>query len=96
MNKDTSRMLSELTSAGIAYEDALRLRRVAMQLKRWHELQCGIDGGAVERDEKTGKTFWVYASSGYRTPTPDRETGALKRLGGHHGQISQPIGLCPD
>jgi hypothetical protein len=81
MNKDTSRMLSELTSAGITYEDALALRRVAMQLHRWHELECGTDRGAVERDEKTGKTYWVDAMTGKRYRTPDRETGALKRLG---------------
>lgn len=80
MNKDTAYMLSSLTSAGIDYEDALRLRRVAMTLHRWHELECGAGNGAVERDEDTGKTFWVNAMTGKRYPTPDRETGALKRL----------------
>lgn len=69
-----------LTRAGIAGADAFALRRVAMQLHRWHELECGIDNGGVERDETTGKTYWYNAYTGRRSPTRDMETGALKRL----------------
>ena len=61
-------------------EDAYALRRIAMTLHRWSELECGTEGGAVERDEQTGKTYWVSAWNSRRYPTPDRETGALKRL----------------
>lgn len=51
-----------------------------MQLHRWHELACGTETGGVERDEATGETYWYNAVSGHRYPTPDRETGARKRL----------------
>ena len=62
-------------------EDAYALRRIAMQLHRWHELECGVDAGGVERDEETGKVTWYSSRTGRRSPYPDRETGALKRLG---------------
>lgn len=63
----------------ISPEDAYALRRIAMQLHRWHELECGIDSGGVERDEQTGKVTWYNAYTGARTPFPDRETPTLKR-----------------
>lgn len=69
-----------LMCAGVAETDARALRRVAMTLHRWHELECGTDTGAVQRDETTGRTYWYNAMTGRRSPTPDRETGALKRL----------------
>jgi len=72
--------VSQLTNFGITYTDAKQLRRISMTLHRWHELECGTGRGAVERDEKTGKTYWYNANSDHRSPTPDRETGALKRL----------------
>lgn len=72
-------MLRRLESLGISYEDATALRRISMTLHRWHELECGTDSGAIERDEKTGKTFWLGDGT-YRFKTPDRETGALRRL----------------
>ena len=74
-----ARMFRALEMNGIDFDDALALRRISMTLHRWHELECGSDYGCVERDEVTGKTFSV-TSSGKRFPTPDRETGALKRL----------------
>lgn len=80
----TSRRFPEsiinLERAGIKYADAVALRRIAMTLDRWHELECGTDTGAVERDEATGKTFWYNSMTGRRHPTPDRETSALRRL----------------
>jgi hypothetical protein len=72
--------IEPLKRAGLTESDALALRRVAMQLHRWHELECGVDNGGVERDETTGKTYWYNSYTGRRSPTPDRETGALKRL----------------
>ena len=80
MNTDTFHMLALLTRAGITESDALKLRRISMTLHRWHELECGTESGAVERDEETGRTYWRNAWTGKRYPTPDRETGALKRL----------------
>lgn len=69
-----------LVRTGIGTADAFALRRVAMTLHRWHELECGTDTGAVERDETTSKTYWYNAMTGRRSPCNDRETGALKRL----------------
>ncbi len=69
-----------LRDAGIEEGHVWMLRRIAMTLHRWHELECGDGNGGVERDETTGKTYWYNAMTGRRYPTPDRETGALKRL----------------
>lgn len=69
-----------LVSLGIKDYDAYALRRISLQLHRWHELECGVDNGCVERDEKTGKTYWLNSMTGRRAPCSDRETGALKRL----------------
>jgi hypothetical protein len=78
---DTEEMLRRLERVGIARQDAEALRRISMQLHRWHELECGVENGGVERDETTGKTYWRTALAGTRWPCADRETGALKRLG---------------
>ena len=72
--------VATLQTLGITYADAVALRRISMQLHRWHELECGVEHGGVERDESTGKCFWYSSYSGRRTPCADRETGALKRL----------------
>lgn len=69
-----------LVRAGIEVSDAYALRRIAMTLRRWYELECGSDSGAIERDETTGKVSWYDSQSGRRSPYPDRETPALKRL----------------
>ncbi len=69
-----------LCAHGITIADAVALRRISMTLHRWHELECGTGNGCVERDEETNKTYWLNAMSGKRYPTPDRETGARKRL----------------
>jgi len=68
-----------LHSLGFSTRQADTLRRISMTLRRWHELECGIDGGCVERDND-GRTYWKSEHSGRRTRTADRETGALKRL----------------
>lgn len=69
-----------LTRAGISMEDAVRLRKDAMMLHRWHELECGTNNGCVERDETTGKCYWLNSVSGRRQGISDRETPALKRI----------------
>lgn len=80
MNKDTHEMLARLERSGISREDAYTFRRTSMTLHRWHEMECGIDGGCIERDEATGKPFWVNSNTMRRYPVADREAGALKRL----------------
>lgn len=76
----TSDCVLAMCAAGISRPDAFDLRRVAMTLHRWHELECGVDAGGVERDEATGKCTWYNSRTGHRTPYADRETGALRRL----------------
>ncbi len=84
---DAEAMLRRLESLGIAGEDAEALRRISMTLHRWHELECGTEHGAIERDEKTGKPMWrgSVGRFGYAVAVgyavADREAGALKRLG---------------
>ena len=81
--------LANVIRLGVDYEDAVALRRISMTLRRWFEYGCGTGDGlrtfTIERDE-SGKPFMrlQYPSKdGYvdrRWPTPDRETGARKRL----------------
>jgi hypothetical protein len=69
-----------LVSLGFTSDEVAKLRRISNGLRRWYELECGIDSGGVERDEKTGKCFWYSSHTGRHTPYADRETGMLKRL----------------
>ena len=72
-----------LMTLGFTIDEAAALRRISMTLRRWHELECGIDAGCIERDDATGKPYWVaqYRDGTRRWPVPDRERGALRRLG---------------
>lgn len=67
---------------GFTADEVASLRRISSTLQRWHELECGTDSGALERDDATGKPYWVSHGLAYsrRTPVADRETGALRRL----------------
>lgn len=60
------------------------LRRAALTLRRWHELECGTEYGNIEQDEKTGKwklhRYNQYTNKDMSWPIPDREKGALKRI----------------
>jgi len=80
MNKATWEMLERLKMTGITEKDAIALRRISMTLHRWHEMECGTDNGCIERDETTGKAYWLNSFTMRRTPVADREAGALKRL----------------
>lgn len=77
-----------ILSLGFTANEVATLRRISFTLRRWHELECGIDGGCIERDDKTGKPYWVSEfgarwgmTARARRPIADRERGALKRLG---------------
>lgn len=77
--------IATLIGAGISPPDARTLRVIAMTLHRWHLLECGNERGeAIERDEKTGKTYLTFDTGNLgkrgRTRIPDRETNALKRI----------------
>lgn len=96
--RETHRMISRLVQAGIDEDDAWALRRIAMTLHRWHELECGTDRGAIERDEKTGTPYWykpdIPGEYRSRFRIQDRETGALRRLGAIMARYAES-GLSP-
>ena len=74
-------LYNALRSLGFDDADCGALRRVSLTLRRWFELECGTDNGAIERDEKTGKPYFVNANaSGRRYRVADREAGAMRRL----------------
>lgn len=90
--KERYEVLHRLDRLGIAYEDACQLRRIALTLHRWFELECG-DGNshgswAIERDETTDIPYMIHHhcrhGQGQDTTTkrrvPDKENGARKRL----------------
>jgi hypothetical protein len=80
MSKRNLECLTALVHTGIDWNDAWALRRVAMTLDRWHELECGTDAGAIERDEKTNVPHWRYSDGRRGRLMADREAGALARL----------------
>lgn len=88
MKIETYKMIERLKTAGIAESDAFALRRIAMTLDRWHELECGIGDNAtyyIERetdDEDSPPHMKRSDHSGLHDlgRIPDREKGALKRL----------------
>ena len=98
-----ARLESRLCALGFTDDEAAALRRISSTLTRWHELECGTDSGALERDEKTGLPFWVSYSARYVDPSdarrrsriPDREAGALRRLAGiiaaRNGRATDPV-----
>ena len=88
MNRDTIEMLNRVQRRGLSLDDALAVRRIAMTLHRWYELECGDGNGYIERDETTGKPYYVNCNSRYlgandrraRHAIADRERGAIRRL----------------
>jgi hypothetical protein len=68
-----------ILSLGFTADEVEALRRISNTLHRWHELECGTDNGVIERDESTGKPYWL-TDFGRRSPVADREAGALRRL----------------
>ena len=88
---------NNLVRLGFTTEEAAKLRRISLALRRWYELECGTDIGSVERDEHTGKTYWRNANTGKLSPFRDLETGALKRLHAivNARNIRQPLQESP-
>lgn len=93
MNAETYQVLQRLQTLGFSYDDAQRLRRISLTLRRWFEMECGTENAAgssisIERDDNgDGKPFcrvqYMAADNvwcDYRNPIPDREAGARKRL----------------
>ena len=70
-----------LMALGFTSHEADTLRRISRTLRLWHELECGVDNGAIERDDDTQRPYWCSSTTGRRWPVADRERGALRRLG---------------
>jgi hypothetical protein len=81
-----ARQSEVLRSLGFTSEEAEQLRRISMTLHRWHERECGDGNGCIERDETTGKAYWLNSHTMKRSAVADREKGALKRLAAILGQ----------
>lgn len=83
-----ARLDAYLLTLGFTDSEVASLRRINSTLQRWHELECGSEHGAIERDEATGKPYWINYNRRYlgandarmRSPVADREAGALRRL----------------
>jgi hypothetical protein len=84
-------MIQRLNTLGFDNEEAFALRRIALVFDRWNLLECGTGDNrvtlSIERDEETGKPFLRRQYMGYnnewqdiRSPYPDKEKGAQKRL----------------
>ena len=77
-------MESRAMRLGLSADEVSQLVRIDSTLSTWGEHECN---GVIERDEDTGKCYWVSHQAvdsdrfniRHRSPTPDRETGALKR-----------------
>ena len=78
--KEKWEVIERVKRLGVTEHDAMALRRIAMQLHTWHEKECGTDYGCIERDETTGKAYWLNSTTMTRYPVRDMETGATKRL----------------
>lgn len=85
-----TRLDAYLLTLGFTDSEVASLRRINSALQRWYELECGTESGVIERDEATGKPYWVSYTRRYlgandtrmRSPVADREAGALRRLAG--------------
>ncbi len=73
-------MAAKAMQLGLSSAEVSQLVRINSTLHTWGEHECN---GVIQRDEDTGKCYWVYDmmhGRGYsRDPTSDRETGAIKR-----------------
>jgi len=95
-----ARFYDTMTNLGFSYEETETLRRAEMTLSRWAELECGDGNGYVERDEKTGRPYYVNCNARFvsandpraRHAIPDREKGALARvariMANHPGMVA--------
>lgn len=72
--------MKNISITGVDPADAAALRRISMQLHSWFERECGTDNGCIERDEDTGRPYWLNSHTMKRWPIRDLEAGAMRRL----------------
>ncbi len=65
---------------GFTRDEAAILRKASVRLQRWHERECGIEGGCIERDTTTNRPMWHNSRTGHLWPIPDRDAGARRRI----------------
>ena len=75
-----ARFFEAVRSLGFSYEEADTLRLAEKTLHRWAEMECGTENGCIERNEETGRCYWLNSHSGNKHRIRDRETGAKKRV----------------
>lgn len=79
-----TRLEACLKSLGFTLDEVASLRRISNTLQRWHELECGTDGGwYVERETEDGDSPPHLKNSDTGRDhgrTPDRERGAKLHL----------------
>ena len=67
-NRQIPDCIPALLRAGIALDDALDLRKIAMTLHRWHELECGDSNGfssfSLVRGKYHGPGMFEYDDTG--------------------------------
>lgn len=95
MKNNFDEVVNNLSKLGVLYADAVKLRRCAMTLHRWHELECGdsnghtsyclvrgyLEDGEFTSDEN-GKPYLEFSGlgKGRYQKIGDREAGAKKTL----------------
>lgn len=88
MSTERRKSIARAVRCGLTEEDASTVRRIALTLRRWFELECGdsdkYKSWGIERNESTGiPMMGIHPHTGQSTyyRVPDRENGARKRLG---------------
>lgn len=73
--KERAEVLDRLIKLGVSYADACTLRRIAMTLHRWFELECGDSNDyaswVIVRGTKAGKVF-THSEDGTGQPYLER------------------------
>lgn len=81
---EIARNVADLRLCGLRSEDIAAIRRLAIQLHRWFELECGTNRGLIQQNEETGVwTYHAWTPRGYDIEgyaIPDAETRHRKRL----------------
>lgn len=88
MDKHAFQAVHRVVNLGVTLDDAQSLRRIAMTLVRWFELECGDSDNykswAIERNPDDKPFMVVHSHHGepktYSYRLSDREAGARKRL----------------
>lgn len=77
----TLRLAQSLAHFKLSPDDIAKLLRIEKKLRRWHELQCGVDAGHGEEVGGEGSGKWEFVNRhGNRSPIRDAGKQAGKVL----------------